>query len=215
MKSTLGIEKPDFTRYSQEQLRQILTRLDEARYPERVQEIELRLAALDTMSNAVDPAADFPSGERRRISSSISLVINRVVPVVWVGICLTLFVSLIFSAEKQNTGWVMLIVLFVLGMLGQFVITRLTEEVFLVDDSLILVQAGAEDFVSLTRVDSVEVVDNDGVSVVLHLSSVTRFGQRIQFVPATGFFFNPFKEIPVVDELRARIASAKARATSI
>ena len=215
MKSTLGIEKPDFTRYSQEQLRQILTRLDEARYPERVQEIELRLAALDTMSNAVDPAADFPSGERRRISSSISLVINRVVPVVWVGICLTLFVSLIFSAEKQNTGWVMLIVLFVLGMLGQFVITRLTEEVFLVDDWLILVQAGKEERVSLKRIDSVEVVNGEGVSVVLHLSSVSKFGQRIEFVPATGFLFNPFKEVPVVDELRVRIASAKARATSI
>ena len=215
MKSTLGIEKPDFTRYSQEQLRQILTRLDEARYPERVQEIELRLAALDTMSNAVDPAADFPSGERRRISSSISLVINRVVPVVWVGICLTLFVSLIFSTEKQNTGWVMLIVLFVLGMLGQFVITRLTEEVFLVDDWLILVQAGKEERVSLKRIDSVEVVNGEGVSVVLHLSSVSKFGQRIEFVPATGFLFNPFKEVPVVDELRVRIASAKARATSI
>ena len=215
MKSTLSIEKPDFTRYSQEQLRQILTRLDAVRYPERVQEIKLRLVALDTISNDVDSAADFPSGERRRISSSISLVINRVVPVVWVGICFTLFASLIFSTEKQIAGWVMLIVLFVLGMLGQFMITRLTEEVFLVDDSLILVQAGKEEIVSLKRIDSVEVVDGEGVSVVLHLSSVTRFGQRIEFVPATGFRFNPFKEIPVVGELRVRIASAKARATSL
>jgi hypothetical protein len=109
----------------------------------------------------------------------------------------------------------MLVVLFVLGMLAQFAINRLTEEVFLVDDSLILVQAGMEEFVSLTRIDSVEVVNGEGLSVVLQLSDVSKFGQRIEFVPATGLIFNPFKEIPVVDELRTRIASAKARAIGI
>lgn len=215
MKSIVSMEKPDFTRYSQEQLRQILTRLDAARYPERVQEVERRLAELDMISSVAASAADFPTGESKRISSDISLVMNRVVPFVWVVICLTLFISRVFSTEEQNTGWMMLIVFVVLGMLGQFAINQRIEEVFLVEDSLLLVQAGREEFVSLTRIDSVEVVDDEGISVVLHLSGVTKFGQRIKFVPATGFIFNPFREIPVVDELRARIAAAKARATSI
>ena len=215
MKSIVSTAKPDFARYSQEQLRQILTRLDAARFPERVQEIELRLAALDSISNDAVSASDFPMGDRTRISSNVSLGVNKAFQLLWVAICLALFVSFIFSTEKQGADRVILVVLFVLGMLGRFAINRFTEEVFLVDDWLILVQEGKEELLSLTRVDSVEVVDNDGVSVVLHLSSVTRFGQRIQFVPATGFVFNPFKEIPVVDELRARIASAKARATSI
>jgi len=154
-------------------------------------------------------------GERRRISSGISLLINKIFPLVWFGVWSVFFVFFIFSAEKQNTGWLMLVVLFVVGMLAQFAINRLTEEVFLVDDSLILVQAGTEEFVSLTRIDSVEVVNGEGLSVVLQLCDVSKFGQRIEFVPATGFFFNPFKEVPVVDELRVRIAAAKARATSI
>ena len=215
MKSIVSTAKPDFARYSQEQLRQILTRLDAARYPERVEEIERRLAVLDSISNDAGPAPDFPVEDRKRISSNASLVINKAGQLLWVAICLTLFVSFIFSTEKLETGWGILIVLFIVGMLGQFAVNRFTDEVFLVDDWLILVHAGKEELVSLTRIDSVEVVDNDGVSVVLHLSSVTRFGQRIQFVPANGFVFNPFKEIPVVDELRVRIASAKARATSI
>lgn len=38
--------EPDFSKYTQEQLRQVLSRIDAARYPERVAEIEARLAAL-------------------------------------------------------------------------------------------------------------------------------------------------------------------------
>jgi uncharacterized RDD family membrane protein YckC len=41
------MDKPDFTRYSESQLRQILTRIDRERYPERVEEIEARLAQFD------------------------------------------------------------------------------------------------------------------------------------------------------------------------
>ena len=154
-------------------------------------------------------------GKRTRISSGVSLLTNKVFPLVWFGVWSVFFVSFIFSAEKQNTGWLMLVVLFVLGMLGQFAINRLTEEVFLADDSLILVQAGTEEFVCLTRIDSVEVINGEGPSVVLQLSDMSKFGQRIEFVPATGLIINPLKAVPVVDELRVRIAAAKARATSI
>lgn len=215
MKSTASAGKPDFARYSQEQLRQILTRLDAARYPERLEEIERRLAAADALSNSAGSAVEVPLGERTRISSNISQLVNKVAPLFAIGIWLALLVSFIFSAEKQSTGWLMLVLLPVLGMLGQFAINRFAEEVFLVGDVLIVVQAGKEEFVSLTTIDSVEVDDAEGLSVVLHLSGAGKLGQRIAFVPATGFSFNPFKEIPVVDELRARIAAARARATSM
>lgn len=207
--------KPDFARYSPEQLRQILTRIDAARYPERVEEIERRLAAAETLSNSAREAAAVPLGERTRISSDVTLLFSRVVPAVGIGIWLVFLVSLIFSAEKQSTGWFMLVLLLVLGMLGQFAINRFAEEVFLVDNALIVVQAGKEEMISLTTIDSVEVVNDEGMSVVLHLSGAGGIGQRIEFVPATGFLFNPFKELPVVDELRARIAAAKARATGL
>ncbi|HEX8406770.1 MAG TPA: hypothetical protein VF670_19255 [Duganella sp.] len=212
------MDKPDFSRYSQEQLRQILTRLDVVRYPERAQDVEQRLAALDKQSSAAVSAADFPIGERERISSNISLAMNKLIVLVCIGFCLASFVSFVFSPEKQSTGWVMAIVFFVLGILGILgasAINRYIEEVFLVEDWLILVQQGRKACVALTSIDSVEVVDNDGISVVLRLSSVNEFGQCIEFVPATGFISNPFKEIPVVDELKARIAAAKVRATEL
>ncbi|HEX7982111.1 MAG TPA: hypothetical protein VF616_01220 [Duganella sp.] len=213
MKFTADTGKPDFARYSPEQLRQILTRIDTARYPERVEEIERRLAAAEALSNSAGSAAQAPLGERTRISSDISLLVNRVVPAFGIGIGLVLLVSFIFSAEKQSTGWLMLVVLFVLGMLGQFAINRYAEEVFLVGDALIVIHAAKEEVISLTTIDSVEVVEAEGISVVLHVSGAGGIGQRIEFVPATGFLFNPFTELPVVDELRARIAAAKARSS--
>jgi uncharacterized RDD family membrane protein YckC len=39
------MHKPDFTSYTEAQLRQVLTRIDAEKYPERVREIEARLAA--------------------------------------------------------------------------------------------------------------------------------------------------------------------------
>ena len=41
------MEKPDFAKYSETQLRQILTRIDAERFPDRVEEIHARLAQLE------------------------------------------------------------------------------------------------------------------------------------------------------------------------
>lgn len=56
-------------------------------------------------------------------------------------------------------------------MLGQFATDQFTDEVFLVDDWLVLVHADKEELLSLTRIDSVEVADNDSVRVVTTRSS--------------------------------------------
>jgi uncharacterized RDD family membrane protein YckC len=41
------LDKPDFAKYSESQLRQILTRIDRERFPERVEEIQARLAQFE------------------------------------------------------------------------------------------------------------------------------------------------------------------------
>jgi uncharacterized RDD family membrane protein YckC len=41
------LDKPDFAKYSEAQLRQILTRIDKERFPERVEEIHARLASFE------------------------------------------------------------------------------------------------------------------------------------------------------------------------
>lgn len=50
------MEKPDFGKYSEIQLRQILTRIDHERFPDRVEEIHARLAQLDAARPARDAA---------------------------------------------------------------------------------------------------------------------------------------------------------------
>jgi hypothetical protein len=211
MTYSVSIDKPDFARYSAEQLRQILTRLDAERYPERAQEIAERLAALEMRSSAGALTASLPLGARTKISSDISVGVHKVGGLIVAVGCLLCFISTVFSTPLQNTGWSMLLLFVVLAMVGQLAGNQYMEEVFLVDDALIMVRQGREACVALTGIDSVEVIDHDGVVVELRLSSESDFGRRIVFVPATGFFYNPFKEIPVVDALRARIAAAKAR----
>ncbi|MCS0583042.1 RDD family protein [Massilia pinisoli] len=54
------MDKPDFAKYSEAQLRQILTRIDKERFPERVEEIHARLAQFEA-ERLSRPAADEPT----------------------------------------------------------------------------------------------------------------------------------------------------------
>lgn len=66
------MDAPDYSKYSEQQLRQILGRIDELRFPERVQEIKARLASAALPSLQVD-AGSVPevaiASVRRRISA--------------------------------------------------------------------------------------------------------------------------------------------------
>lgn len=53
------MDKPDFANYSEAQLRQVLTRIDRKRFPDRVAEIQARLAAFET-DRLSRPAVDEP-----------------------------------------------------------------------------------------------------------------------------------------------------------
>lgn len=54
------MDAPDYSQYTEQQLRQILGRIDAGRFPERVQEIEARLASLALVpaQHHAEPAAD-------------------------------------------------------------------------------------------------------------------------------------------------------------
>lgn len=53
------MDKPDFAKYSEAQLRQILTRIDKERFPERVEEIHARLAQFE-VDRLSRPSVDEP-----------------------------------------------------------------------------------------------------------------------------------------------------------
>lgn len=54
------MHKPDYTHYSAEQLRQVLRRIDGERFPERVQEIQARLAELESAPPPLETHAPGP-----------------------------------------------------------------------------------------------------------------------------------------------------------
>lgn len=66
------MDAPDYSQYTEQQLRQILGRIDAVRFPERVQEIETRLASLD-LAPVLQDAGSVPdvalAGVWRRIGA--------------------------------------------------------------------------------------------------------------------------------------------------
>ncbi len=204
------MERPDFSRYSEQQLRQILTRLDGERFPERLKEIEACLIAFD--SNKVNETQlEIPTGEHLLMSSRVSVFTNVIFPFFWFGTGLFFAFAFLISKDKGLTDWLFLLAFVISGVLGQFAINRLAEEVYLAGDTLILVRKGNKELVRLTSITEVEILNGETTTVVLHLACSTKFGHRIEFVPATRFSLNPYKGIAVVDELNLRIAAAKAR----
>lgn len=208
-RANASIAQPDFSRYSEQQLRQILTRLDGERFPERLKEIEARLLAFDS-SKITETQPEVPAGERQLISSSVALFANAIFPFFWFGILLFFAISFLVSKVHGISHWFFLFALFIFGVLGQLAINRLSEKVYLAGNTLILFRRGEKEIVYLKDVTKVEVSPGETTTIVLHLASPTKFGQRIEFVPALKFAFGPFKEVAVVDELNLRIAAAKA-----
>jgi uncharacterized RDD family membrane protein YckC len=58
------MDEPDFSTYTEAQLRQVLTRIDAARHPERVREIEARLSALASAPPPAMPGPDLSDSPR-------------------------------------------------------------------------------------------------------------------------------------------------------
>lgn len=206
--------QPDFSRYSEQQLRQIMTRLDGERFPERLQEIEARLLAFDsTKATATQP--ELRGGERQLISSSVALFTNALFPFFWFGILLLFAISFLVSKGHGVTDWLFLLALFIFGLLGQLAVNRLSEKVYLAGDTVTIFRRGEKEIAYLKDITKVEVSNGETTTIVLHLASLTKFGQRIEFVPALRFTFGPFKELTVMDELSLRIAAAKAQIDSV
>lgn len=207
------IERPDFSRYTEKQLRQILRMLDGERYPDRLKEIEARLAAFDASKQNEVPLA-IPE-ECLLISSKLTKFTNVIFPVIWFGGGLLLAFVFLISNDNGIKEWLLFLVFFIFGIVIQATVNRLVEEVYLAEDRLFLVRSGDKELILLKSISKIEVLGGESTTVVLHLNCSTKFGNKIEFAPAVDFSLNPFKEIAVVDELNRRIVAAKAQLDSL
>jgi uncharacterized RDD family membrane protein YckC len=97
------LDKPDFAKYSESQLRRVLTRIDRERFPDRVEEIQARLAQLQAERLArpdIEPSDDGPpqiAGFWRR--SGAFLIDALIIGIV--GFILGLFLQDQFEAMGQ------------------------------------------------------------------------------------------------------------------
>lgn len=113
------MDEPDFSSYTEVQLRQILTRIDAVRYPERVREIEARLAAMalappraevEPDSVGVPPAATIAGLWRRIGAFVIDMLILGVIGIVAGALFDTQFAAL--GAWGRVVGFVVTLVYF-------------------------------------------------------------------------------------------------------
>lgn len=196
---------PDFSRYTQEQLRQILTTIDAERFPERAEEVAKRLAACEQVPDRPIAVPIEPKAEHLRISSDLAKIGYVIFPFLLFG---PLLWFLITDFRSTNT-WLIVIVGALLGALGQYKIARLASTVDLAGDHLIAWYRDKEHVVRLADIDRIEVVNDETVTVKLHFLRDSGFGLVLEFVPAQELRWNLFRENSAVAELARRIKLAK------
>lgn len=196
---------PDFSRYTQDQLRQILTTIDAERFPERAEEVANRLAACEQVPDRPTAAPIESGAERLRISSDLAKIGYVIFPFLLFGPLLWLLIT---DFRSTNT-WLIVIVGALLGALGHYKIARLASTVDLAGEHLIAWYRDRERIVRLADIDRIEVVNDETLTVKLHLLRDSGFGLVLEFVPAQELRWNLFRENSAVAELARRIKLAK------
>ena len=108
--------------------------------------------------------------------------------------------------------WVVAMVL--MALLG-FVLIRklvwdLADEVYDCGDTLLVRNRGVEDLIPLANVVNISVTTlTNPPRVELRLALPSKLGSEVVFSPVVGVRLNPFKKIPVVEDLIARVDRAR------
>lgn len=150
-----------------------------------------------------------------RISSRSTAFFKRGFPVLWFGF-ITAFVVLFVASGVFEKAPPVLLVPVVLTVVG-FVMMKaflwdLVDEVYDGGDHLLVRNAGQEEAIPLSNIMNVSAtmfVNPPRIS--LRLATPSRFGDEVVFSPAVGVRLNPFKRLPLIDDLIVRVDQARRR----
>ena len=206
-----SMRQPDFSRYSEAQLRHIAQRIDRERFPERAEEIARRIAAFE-QGDSLEPVPPSPElgAERTRISSDFARFGFAMFPFFWFGILLLFAIELLASKNSSAGNWLILACFALVGMLGQCKIVGMASTVDLAGTCLIACRGGTEHIVRLADVDRVEVSNDETVTVVVHFLRDTSIGLKFEFVPAQETGWKLWAQNRAVAELTRQVKLAKA-----
>jgi hypothetical protein len=149
-----------------------------------------------------------------RISARSTFFLKRVFPVLWFGILAAVLAAMLFGVADGKAPGFTAIPLLVIAPLGYFLIRKLVwdlaDEVYDCGDTLLVRNAGVEDLIPLASVMNVSVTTlTNPPRVQLRLAVPSKLGTAVVFSPVVGLRFNPFKEIPIVEDLIVRVDRAR------
>ncbi|MRW88061.1 hypothetical protein GJ698_28695 [Pseudoduganella sp. FT26W] len=172
------MDAPDYTRYTEFQLRQVLRDIDAQRFPERLQEIRQWLAHFEQAKKALMPATQ----TRRLISRSPSRRFMRWHLLVFLAVSLVAAVSTWFYPARWEVLTAVAVVAAAAALLGAARMAALQLQVFDCGDGLGFKHKDLEAYAAWRDIDRIELGrSEDQEWLVLHLKFESVFGETIEF----------------------------------
>jgi hypothetical protein len=175
------MDAPDYTRYTEFQLRQVLRDIDAQRFPERAQEARQWLAHFELAKKVLMPATQ----KRRLISRSPSRRFMRWHLLVFLAVSLVAAVSTWFYPARWDLLTAVAVVAAAAALLGAARMAALQLQVFDCGDGLGFKHKDLEAYAAWRDIDRIELGrSEDQEWLVLHLKFESVLGETIEFFAA-------------------------------
>ncbi|HEY2387455.1 MAG TPA: hypothetical protein VGK30_10870 [Candidatus Binatia bacterium] len=149
-----------------------------------------------------------------RISARSTFFLKRVFPVLWFGVLGVVSAAMLAGIAAGSVPRVTVAPPVLMALLGFFLIRKLVwdlaDEVYDCGDTLLVRNGGVEDLIPLANVMNVSVTTlTNPPRVELRLAVPSKLGSEVTFSPVVGMRLNPFKKIPLVEDLIVRVDRAR------
>jgi hypothetical protein len=150
----------------------------------------------------------------RRISSKATFLYKRVFPIFWFGFLVIFIIGAVWGSRPHGPLAPFLIIPAIMIVLGYVLMKRLVfdlvDEVLDAGDALLIRNGSLQEQVPLSDIINVSYTQFiNPPRVTLSLRNPGSFGDKVSFTPPIRFM--PFSTSSVIDELIARIDTARRR----
>jgi hypothetical protein len=152
------------------------------------------------------------------ISSGQTFIMKKVFPVVWLGllavVAAVLVATMVFRKQPPIQIMPFLIMPLVMMAIGivlfRTLLWDLADEVFDGGDYLLVRRRGIEERVAFSDITNVGMSwSTRPPRLTLRLRKSGKFGDKVVFIPASFFSFNPFARNPIEQDLIRRVDAAR------
>lgn len=203
------MDQPDFSSYNEDQLRQIASRLDSNRFPERRAEVERRLAAFD--QQRAGPPIVAPGIERFQLSAPRSVWAHDIFPALLLAAVLLCFIGALISRSGSLGIWLVFGAMVIGAGIFQHQLSRMLTMAEIAEGVFIAHRDGETELIPLADIVRMETTSADQPTVIVYRRSPGKFGDTLEFLPAPELEWDTLPGKQTLEELirRAQLAGGK------